>query len=162
MKGKVVRLISDKNEQVGIVSIEDALERASAAGQDLVVVAPQAAPPVCRVMNFGKYQYEQSRKERLAKKKQVQQKLKEVKFHPNIDEHDYQTKLTHAIAFLEKGYKVKVSMFLRGREMAHSDLGIDLMTRFAEDTAKCGVAERPRKTGRMILLIISPGPSTKG
>ena len=95
------------------------MERAEEAGQNLVLVAPQASPPVCRIMDYGKFQYEKSKKDKQARKRQHLQKQKEIKFHPNIDEHDFRTKLERAIAFLQKGNKVRASIFMRGREMAH-------------------------------------------
>ena len=140
------------------MSFEDAWQRAVAARRDLVEVAPKAVPPVCRIMDFGKYRYEQRRRQRDAKKKQHHhQKLKEIKFHPNIDTHDYQTKLRHAIAFLENGDKVKVSMFFRGREMAHMGLGDGLMQRVIADTAEtASVDAPPRRSGRMLSMMLSP------
>lgn len=156
LRGRNVRLIDQSNNQVGILSFSDAMDRARDAGLDLVMVAPQATPPVCRIMNYGKFQYEQSKKVREAKKKQVHQKLKEVKFHPNIDDHDFENKVTRALAFLEKGNKVKFSIYLRGRENAHADRGFELMERVAQITEPAGNAERPQKTGRMILMFVSP------
>ena len=156
-----MRLISENNDQLGVVSFEDAIERAQAAGHDLVEVAGKADPPVCRIMDFGKYQYEQNKRQRQAKKKQHTQKVKEIKFHPNIDDHDYRTKINHVLAFLDKGYKVKISMFLRGREMAHAELGQELMDRVIGDTReKATVDARPRRAGRMISMMISPQKKT--
>lgn len=149
-------MISDENEQFGVVSLEEALSRAGEAGLDLVEVAPKAKPPVCRIMDYGKCIYEQNKKMRDQKRKQSRQKVKEVKFHPNIEEHDYQTKLNKVIAFLEKGYKVKVSMFFRGREMAHVDIGQDLIKRVLEDAQEYGSGDLPRLTGRMFVLVLSP------
>jgi translation initiation factor IF-3 len=136
------------------------VERAENLGLDLVMVAPKATPPVCRIMDFGKFQYEQQKKERDAKKKQTQSKLKEVKFHPNIDEHDYQTKINRAIDFLKKGYKVKASMFFRGREMAHTEIGMKVMERVSQDLAEYGSSDRAQRNGRMIIVLLTPG-STK-
>ena len=125
---------------------------------DLVEVAPRATPPVCRVLNYGKFQYEESRKQREAKRKQHQHRLKEIKFHPNIDKHDYETKLNRAIAFLGKGYKVKISMYFRGREMAHTDLGRQLLERVIADVEGTGVPEAPlRRAGRGLSAILAPG-----
>lgn len=156
LRGKSVRLIVDGNEQVGIVSFEDAFARAEEEGKNLVLVAPQASPPVCRIMDYGKFQYEKSKKAHDARKRQHQQKLKEIKFHPNIDEHDFQTKVNRIIAFLKKGNIVRASMFLRGREMAHLDLGFELMERVIEQVGEDGKAERPRKNGRMIITNLTP------
>jgi len=150
-------LISEDNEQLGLVSFEDALVRAQAAGIDLVEMSAKADPPVCRMMDYGKHLYEQSKRQREAKKKQHQQKVKEVKFHPNIDQHDYQTKLNHMFAFLDKGFKVKVSMFFRGREMAHRELGDDLMQRVINDAEEhAAVDAPPRRSGRQIAMMLSP------
>ncbi|MFW5894100.1 MAG: translation initiation factor IF-3 [Verrucomicrobiota bacterium] len=160
MRGKNVRLVSEDNDQIGVVTFEEAMERAENAGQNLVLVAPQASPPVCRIMDYGKFQYEKSKKEHQARKRQHQQKLKEIKFHPNIDDHDFQTKINHAVAFLEKGNKVRVSMFLRGREMAHQDLGFELMKRVAAALDEHGKTDQPRKQGRMIIMNVSPRTAT--
>lgn len=156
LSGKEVRLISEENEQVGIVPVEDARERAEQTGLDLVLVAPKANPPVCRIMDYGKVLYEQSKRQRSERRKQARQKLKEVKFHPNIEEHDYQTKLKRVIDFLEKGYKVKISMFMRGREMAHTDIGMELMQRIREDASEYGGGDPPRRAGRMFSTVLSP------
>lgn len=139
------------------MTFEEAISRAQAAGMDLVDVASQADPPVCRVMDYGKHQYQQSKRQRDAKKKQHQHKVKEIKFHPNIDTHDYQTKLSHALAFLSKGDNVKISMFFRGREMAHAELGMEVMKRALEDIGEAASVDSPPKhTGRMIAMMLSP------
>jgi len=157
LRGREVRLIGPDNRQVGIVPIDEALSRAEAAGLDLVEVAGNADPPVVRIMDYGKYQYEESKRRREARRKQHQHKLKEVKFHPNIDEHDYQTKLRHLFAFLEKGYKVKVSMYFRGREMAHVDIGEQVMQRVIADVGEHGVVEVPlRRHGRSLQMYLAP------
>ncbi len=156
-RGKEVRVIAPDNEQLGIMTFREALARADQLGLDLVEVAGKSTPPVCRIMDFGKFQYEESKRLREARKKQQQHKVKEIKFHPNIDTHDYQTKLNHAVAFLEKGDKLKVSMFFRGREMAHSELGMDLMQRFIDDLADRSVVDSPpRRSGRMLGMMLSP------
>jgi len=157
LRGNQVRLISEDNKQLGIVSFEEAWDRAVDAGRDLVEVAPKATPPVCRIMDYGKYQYEQRKRQREVKKHQHHHKVKEIKFHPNIDTHDYHTKLRHVIDFLEKGDKVKISMFFRGREMAHKELGDELMKRVIADTAEQGnVDAPPRRSGRMLSMMLSP------
>jgi len=144
------------------VPFEEALARAQSLGLDLVEVARQANPPVCRIMDFGKFQYQESKKQRDAKKKQHQNRLKEIKFHPNIDDHDYQTKLRHVLEFLEKGYKVKASMFFRGREMAHTEKGQEVMERLIEDTRDYGTPEAPlRRIGRSFQLYLAPGTKKK-
>lgn len=125
-------------------------------------VAPKAAPPVCRILNYGKFQYESSKRHRDAKRKQHQHRLKEIKFHPNIDQHDYETKLNHAVAFLEKGYKVKISMYFRGREMAHTELGRQLLERVIGDVQETGTPEAPlRRAGRGLSTILAPAGSHK-
>lgn len=157
LRGRSVRLISETNEQVGIVSYEDAIARAEGVGLDLVEVAPKARPPVCRIMDYGKHQYQQSKRQREARRKQHHHKVKEIKFHPNIGDHDYQTKLNHMIDFLENGDKVKVSMYFRGREMAHADLGRDLMERVIKDTDEVSSVDAPpRRSGRVLAMMLSP------
>ena len=162
LRDREVRLIGPDNTQLGIVPFEEAIARAQQVGLDLVEVARQADPPVCRIMDYGKFQYQESKKQRDARKKQHQHKLKEVKFHPNIDDHDYQTKLRHVLEFLEKGYKVKASMFFRGREMAHTEKGQAVMERLIEDTREYGTLESPlRRVGRSFQLYIAPAAKRK-
>ena len=139
------------------MSFEDALAKADAMGEDLVEISPSASPPVCRIMDYGKFQYEHSKRLRDAKKKQHHHKIKEIKFHPNIDRHDYQTKVNHAIAFLGKGDKVKISMFFRGREMAHTELGKQLMQRVIADTEAVAAVEiGAQQAGRMMSMMLAP------
>lgn len=155
--GKQVRLITENNDPLGVVSFTDAMLKATVAGLDLVEVAGNADPPVCRIMNFGKFQYAESKKARMARKKQVVVKLKEVKFHPTISEHDYEFKRNHTVEFLEKGCKVKVSMFFRGREMAHSELGMKIVERLIQETAHVGQVEMPaRRAGPAITTVLAP------
>lgn len=152
-----MRLIGPDNEQLGIFPSDQAQEKAVEAGMDLVLVADGAETPVCRIMNFGKFQYEQKRKMRDQKKKQATHKNKEIKFHANIDPHDYDMKVNRIVAFLEKGNRVKVSLFFRGREMTHRDLGMALMERVVEAVRTTGVVEsRPRMVGRSINMFINP------
>lgn len=133
------------------------MDRADNLGLDLVEVASKVDPPVCRIMDYGKFQYQESKRQRDARKKQTQHKVKEIKFHPNIDTHDYETKLNHLIAFLGKGDKVKVSMFFRGREMAHAELGMELMQRVVKDVNDvASVDAPPRRSGRVISMMFSP------
>ena len=133
------------------------MRKAEEAALDLVEVASKADPPVCRIMDYGKFQYQESKRQREARKKQHHHKVKEIKFHPNIDTHDYGTKLQHVIAFLEKGDKVKVSMFFRGREMAHAELGMELMNRVLKDVGEvASVDAPPRRSGRVITMMLSP------
>ena len=152
-------MIDQDNQPLGVVTFADALAKAAEAGLDLVEVAAKATPPVCRIMDYGKFIYQESKKQRLAKKKQVQTKLKEIKFHPNINENDYITKRNHVFAFLEKGYKVKLTMFFRGREMAHSELGLKVVERMVAEAAQLGSPEMtPRRTGNVIITYLAPGP----
>ncbi len=138
--------------------MEEALAKAASAGLDLVEVAGQSNPAVCRIMDYGKFQYEEKKKLRDSRKKQHTAKLKEIQFHPNIDSHDYQTKVNHAIAFLEKGYKLKVSVFFRGREMAHREMGRVILDRVINDTKHVGHVDAPPKSaGRNTIMYLAPG-----
>jgi len=158
LRGEQVRLINEGNENIGLISYEEALRRAQAAGLDLVEVAGQSRPIVCRIMDYGKFLYEEKKQRKESHKKQLQSKIKEIQFHPNIDAHDYQTKLGHLVEFLEKGFKVKVSMFFRGREMAHRERGTDVLNRVVEDTKTVGTVESPPKAaGRNIIMYLAPG-----
>ena len=152
-----VRLVDAEGEQVGIVSIEDARTAAAGRGLDLVEVAPNARPPVVRIMDYGKYKYEQARKTRESKKKQHQVKVKEIKLRPKIEDHDFNFKAGHARRFLGEGNKVKLTMRFRGREMTHIDLGAVVLERFAgllEDVGQ--VEERPRMEGRQMTMVMAP------
>lgn len=133
IRTQTVRLIGQKGEQIGVVSIAEALDRAEKAGLDLVEVAPNADPPVCRIVDFSKYVYEQEKKEREAKKKQAIIHVKELRFRPKIGEHDYQTKLRNAQRFLERGDRVKITMMFRGRELAHIETGEKVLARLLVD-----------------------------
>jgi translation initiation factor IF-3 len=142
---------------VGILSIEDALKKAQDVELDLVEVAPSADPPVCRIMDYSKYKYEQSKRAKEAKKKQKIIEVKEIKFKPKIEEHDYQVKLGHAIKFLQKNERVKVSLRYRGREAAHPEIGKQLLDRFIADTSEYGeLAKEPNQLGKTIILFIDP------
>ncbi len=157
MAGKDVLLIDHDGEQVGVVSFKKASEMAKTASLDLVVVAEQSKPPVCRIMDFGKLQYEQKKNIRSQKKHKQANRVKEVKFRVNIDKHDFDYKLNHAIDFLSKGCKVKITLMFRGREMAHKDLGFELIQRVLENLKEHAVADsRPNLMGRNITVIISP------
>ncbi|OGP53115.1 MAG: translation initiation factor IF-3 [Deltaproteobacteria bacterium RBG_13_52_11] len=152
-----VRLIGPEGDQLGIVSIEQALAQASNAGLDLVEVSPKSDPPVCKIMDHGKYKYLQTKKTHGAKKKQASGQLKEVRMRPKTEEHDLQVKLRHVERFLKGGHKTKISIVFRGREMAHKDLGERMMERIVEETKEWGVAEHPPKfEGRSIILILAP------
>ncbi|MFF2300241.1 translation initiation factor IF-3 [Arthrobacter sp. NPDC058127] len=152
-----MRLVGPAGEQVGIVRIEDALRLAAEADLDLVEVAPQAKPPVCKLMDFGKYKYEAAVKAREARKNQTNTVLKEIRFRLKIDTHDYETKRGHALRFLGAGDKVKAMIQFRGREQQRPEMGIRLLQRFAEDVAEVGVIESsPRIDGRNMVMVIGP------
>jgi len=140
-----------------VVSLEDAKTQASDAGLDLVEISPNADPPVCRVMDYGKYRYEDSKKKAAAKKKQKQMQVKEVKFRPGTDAGDYGVKLRNLIRFLEDGDKVKVTMRFRGREMAHQELGLELLQEVERDLEDIGIVEQyPKLEGRQMIMVVAP------
>jgi len=152
-----VRLINDEGEQVGVVPIEEALERAEEAGMDLVEMDPNSTPPVCRIMDYGKFKFQQAKKQQEARKNHKQIQIKEVKFRPGTEEGDYQVKLRNLIRFLEDGDKTKVTLRFRGREMAHQELGLKLLERVEADLADYGTVEqRPRMEGRLMVMMLSP------
>lgn len=152
-----VRLIQDDGEQVGIVSIDEARERAALRGMDLVEVAAEARPPVVKMMDYGKYKYEADRARREARKKQHTIKVKEVKFRPGIEEHDYNFKVGHARRFLEEGNKVKLTMQFRGRQVTHPEIGLEVLSRVLEDVEDLGKAEtQPSMEGRIMSMILAP------
>jgi translation initiation factor IF-3 len=133
------------------------MSMAEEAGLDLVEISPNATPPVCKIMDYGKYKYEQQKREAEARKKQKIIEVKEVKFRPNTDTHDYDVKMRNVLKFLEKGDKVKVTLRFRGREMAHQDLGRDLLNRVAEDVKEVGKVENmPKMEGRQMIMVIGP------
>lgn len=152
-----VRVINSQGEQVGVVTVEEALQLASAEGLDLVEISPQAEPPVCKIIDYGKFRYQQTKKEKENKKAQHQAKLKEIKMKPNIDEHDFQVKLKKARDFILKGDKVKVTCVFRGREILHSAIGKTVVTRFCdalEDVAN--VESHAKLLGRSLSLVLAP------
>ncbi|RMH11926.1 MAG: translation initiation factor IF-3 [Gemmatimonadetes bacterium] len=152
-----VRLIGDDGSQIGIVSIEEARERAAEKGLDLVEVAADARPPVVKMMDYGKFKYEQQRAAREAKKKQHNVQVKEVKFRPGIEEHDYEFKTRHARRFLEEGNKVKLTMMFRGRQVTHPELGREVLERVTEDLADVGKVEsHPSFEGRVMSMVLAP------
>jgi translation initiation factor IF-3 len=152
-----VRLISSDGQQVGIVSSQEALRMAEEQGLDLVEVAPQSNPPVCRILDYGKYKYEQSKRAKAARKKHHFMHLKEVKLRPKIEEHDFQFKLNHARKFLEAGNKVKFTVYFRGREITHKEFGNRLLDRLAEELKEIAGIERPtRLEGRNMVLTMIP------
>ena len=154
---KEVRLISATGEQLGIMSSAEALRRAEEAESDLILIAPQAKPPVCRIMDYSKYRYEQSRKERDAKKKQKTVEVKEIRFSPNIDTNDLNTKANNARKFLEKGNRVKVSLRFRGREMTHINETKGVLDEFTELLKDVSVVDKPAKMeGRNMSIVLAP------
>jgi translation initiation factor IF-3 len=152
-----VRLVGPNGEQVGIVRVEDALRLAAEADLDLVEVAPMAKPPVCKLMDFGKFKYEAAIKEREARKNQVNTVIKEIKLRPKIDPHDYGTKKGHVERFLKAGDKVKVTIMFRGREQSRPELGYRLLQRLAEDIGDLGFIEsNPKQDGRNMIMVLGP------
>jgi translation initiation factor IF-3 len=152
-----VRVIAPDGSQLGILEVDVALARAQEEGLDLVEVAPMARPPVVRIMDYGKFKFEQAKQARLAKKKQHVILLKEVKYRPGIDDHDFDTKTRHARRFLEEGNKVKVTMMFRGRQVAHPELGKDVLDRVATELADVGKIETDAKLeGKNMTMIIAP------
>ena len=157
MRAREVRLIDEDGTQLGIVELAKARQTAETKGLDLVEVSPNSNPPVCRIMDFGKYRFEQSKKIKESKKKQAVVILKEMRLRPKIEEHDYQTKLRQTIGFLKKGFKVKITLRFRGREMAHTDIGREVVERMIKDLDEVGTLEnRPKLEGRVIVALLVP------
>jgi translation initiation factor IF-3 len=152
-----IRLIQDDGEQIGIVSIDEARERATDRGMDLVEVAPEARPPVVKMMDYGKYKYEAARAAREARKKQHTIQVKEVKFRPGIADHDYEFKTRHARRFLDEGNKVKLTMMFRGRQVTHPELGLEVLARVTEDLKDIAKVEsHPKSEGRTMFMVLAP------
>lgn len=152
-----IRVIGEDGAQLGVMSAARALELAEERGLDLVKIAPTATPPVCRIMDYGKYRFEQAKKEKEARKNQRQVETKEIRLSLNIDVADFNTKAKHAMRFLQEGNKVKVSIRFRGREMGHPEIGLETMTRFADACAEMAVVEKPAKMeGRHMLMFLAP------
>jgi translation initiation factor IF-3 len=152
-----VRLVGPNGEQVGIVRIEDALRLAVEADLDLVEVAPDGKPPVCKLMDYGKFKYESAVKAREDRKKQVNTVIKEMKLRPKIDPHDYETKKGHVVRFLKQGDKVKITIMFRGREQSRPELGYRLLQRMAEEIAEYGIVESsPKQDGRNMIMVVAP------
>ncbi|WP_264984121.1 translation initiation factor IF-3 [Pseudodesulfovibrio portus] len=152
-----VRVVDDDGEQLGVMVTRDALDRAREKGLDLVEVAPNADPPVCKIMDYGKFKYQQQKKLQEAKKKQTVIKIKEVKFRPKTDEHDYQTKLKKIVKFLDDGDRCKVTIFFRGREIVHKDRGLMMLDRVVEDTQDIAKVEsKPMSEGRTMTMMLAP------
>jgi translation initiation factor IF-3 len=152
-----VRLIGSDGQQLGIMPIADAIKQAAGEGMDLVEISPNADPPVCRVLDYGKFRYQDSKRKAAAKKKQKQMQVKEVKFRPGTDIGDYGVKLRNLMKFLENGDKAKVTLRFRGREMAHQELGLELLKRVESDLVEYGTVEQyPKMEGRQMVMVISP------
>lgn len=152
-----IRVVDEEGNQLGIMATADALSVARDKGLDLVEVAPNADPPVCRIMDYGKFKYQQQKRQQEAKKKQTVIQIKEVKFRPKTDEHDYQTKLRKIKEFLEKGDRCKVTIFFRGREIVHKDRGVAVLDRVVEDTKDLAkVEQQPASEGRTMSMMIAP------
>jgi len=157
-----VRLVGAEGEQVGIVSLEEALAKSGGLGLDLVLIAPDAAPPVCKIMDYGKHLFEQKKVKAAQRKKQKQVQVKEMKFRPGTEEGDYQVKLRNLTRFLTEGDKAKVSLRFRGREMVHPEIGMKLMHRIAEDLEPYGTVENePKFEGRQVIMVIAPKRKSK-
>ena len=157
-----VRLIGAEGEQVGIVSISEAIQAAQAATLDLVEISPDAEPPVCKLMDYGKHVFEAKKQQAAQRKKQKQTQVKEMKFRPGTDEGDYQIKLRNLVRFLENGDKAKVTLRYRGREMAHQELGIEMLKRIETDLEELGNVEQfPKMEGRQLTMVIAPKSKKK-
>ena len=161
IRDREVRLIGPDGAQLGIVSAREAMAKAQEAGLDLVKIAPQAKPPVCRIMDYGKFKYDQAIKAKQARKNQSKIETKEMKFRPKIDVGDYTTKKKHVIRFLEAGSKVKITIMFRGREMSHPEQGLSILERLADDLKDVAVIEnQPKMEGRNMHMLIAPLPTT--
>ena len=157
IRDKEVRLIDENGQQLGVVSSREARSMAVEKNLDLVKIAPQSKPPVCKIMNYGKYRFDQIKREKEAKKKQKTMEVKEVRLSPNIDDHDLNTKLKNAAKFLEKGDKVKVSVRFRGRGMTHTDIGREVLNQFAQGISEVGSVEKaPKMEGRSMVMFLMP------
>lgn len=157
-----MRVIDKDGNQLGVLTLIDALNRAEQVGLDLVEIAPNAVPPVCKIIDFGKYRYEQAKKEKEGRKSQHQVKVKEVKLKPNTDEHDLQTKLRHARDFITKGNKVRITCVFRGREMMHPEFGLRVVKKMCEDLSDIATPESPAKMlGRNLSVVLAPGGKKK-
>ncbi len=157
-----MRVIDKDGEQLGVLTLIDALTRAEAAGLDLVEISASADPPVCKIIDYGKYRYQQTKKEKESKKSQHVVKVKEIKVKPNTDEHDLQTKTRHAREFITKGNKVRISCMFRGREMMHTEFGEKVVTRLCNDLSDIAAPESPPKMmGRILSVVLAPGAKKK-
>lgn len=157
IKSQTVRLIDAEGEQVGVVHIREAIEMAESAGLDLVEISPNAEPPVCKILDFGKFKYESQKRKAEQKKKQKVIEIKEIKLRPNIDDNDYEVKMRSLRRFIEEGNKVKVTLRFRGRELAHQELGMDVLNRVREDFADITKVEQfPKMEGRQMTMVMAP------
>ena len=160
IRDREIRLIGQNGEQLGIMSARDAYLKAQEAGLDLVKIAPTAKPPVCKIIDYGKYRFEQTKREKEARKNQRVVEIKEIRLSLNIDTHDFETKVGHATRFLKEGNKVKVSIRFRGREMGHPEQGHEIMRRFAEALSELANVEKPAKLeGRNMLMFLASNPA---
>ncbi|MCQ2374093.1 MAG: translation initiation factor IF-3 [Phascolarctobacterium sp.] len=159
IRAREIRVVVDGGEQLGIMSSREALQIAAERHLDLVEISPNAKPPVCKIMDFGKYRYEQQKREKEARKKQKTFDIKEVKLRPGIEQHDFEVKLKNAVRFLEDGDKVKVTIMFRGRELSHPELGEVLLNRMADEMKELAVVERvPKLEGKNMIMIVAPKP----
>ena len=157
IRAKEVRLIDPDGKQLGVIPLAEALEAAASHGLDLVEVAPNVSPPVCRIMDYGRYKYQQNKKLQEAKKRQSTFQVKEIKLRPRTGEHDFQVKMRHVKRFLDNRDKVKVTVIFRGREMAHTEAGVELLQRVVEETSEFAVVEQEaRKEGRIMVMVLAP------
>ena len=159
IRGKELRIIDADGSQLGIMSAQQALSHAEEQNLDLVMISPNAKPPVCNIMDYGKYRFEQARREKEKRKNQKVVDIKEVRLSVNIDTHDFNTKLNHAVRFLQNGDKVKVSIRFRGREVSHPEVGAEVMKRFADACNETAIVEKqPKLEGRSMLMFLAPKP----
>lgn len=157
IRSETVRLVGHDGEMIGVVNLAEALSKAEQIGMDLVEISPMAKPPVCKILDYGKYKYEAQKKAHDARKKQKIIQIKEIKLRPNIDTHDLDIKIRNAIHFLEGGDKVRISLRFRGREMDHSEIGLNVLKRVEETLAdKCKVETPPKQEGRQIIMTVAP------
>lgn len=159
IRARELRVIGDDGSQLGIMSLNEALDLAAEQGLDLVEVSPNSRPPVCRIMDYGKYKYNQKKKQQSARRRQAGQQMKEVKLRPKTEEHDFQFKFKHIMRFLEDGNKAKVTVRFRGREMAHRDIGFEMLQRIIEEAGDMAVvASKPAMEGRLLYMVLAPSP----
>jgi translation initiation factor IF-3 len=157
IRAREIRLIDETGQNVGVVNRQDAIDRALAAGMDLVEISPDAAPPVCKILDYGKFKYQEQKKAAEARKNQKIVEIKEIKLRPNIDDHDYDVKMKSIKRFFEEGDKVKVTLRFRGREMAHQSLGMDVLRRVKADLEAISKVEaEPRFEGRQMVMVLAP------